>query len=239
MARHRHVSAAAEPNIPAGDAKPPRRTTAAATATVALLVIILTAWLAGARGAEQSQTGLVRWFNHPPQPLAAVFGAVNPLLRPIPLTIVGVLLIIWVVLAARRASERWELVRAAMVTLVLAELMAQLAKYVASQPRPLAVVPGLDSHGYPIQPHGNAYPSAHTAVVVALVAGLWPWTRWPQRVVGVATATLVAFNRLYIGAHWPIDIVGGAAIGMLAASITWLLARRWPIHRQSAPNASR
>jgi undecaprenyl-diphosphatase len=231
------VSPASEPNIPAGNAKPPRPTTAAATATVALLVIVLTAWLAGAPGAEQAQTGLVKWFNHPPQPLAAVFAAVNPLLRPIPLTIVGILLIIWIVLAATGASDRWELVRAAMVTLVLAELMAQLAKYVASQPRPLAVVPGIDDHGYPIEPHGNAYPSAHTAVVVALVAGLWPWMRWPQRVVGVTTAALVAFNRLYIGAHWPIDIVGGAAIGMLAASIAWLIADRWPIRRESAPDA--
>jgi undecaprenyl-diphosphatase len=212
--------------------------TAISTATVALLVIVVTAWLAGAPRAEQAQTAIVTWFNQPPQPIAAVFGLVNPLCRPIPLTVLGVLLVGWVVVAAGRASERWELVRAALVTLILAELMAQLGKYVASQPRPLAVIPGIDDHGYPIQPHGNAYPSAHTAVVVALVAGLWPWMRWPHRVVGVTAAALVAFNRLYIGAHWPIDIVGGAAIGMLAASISWLIADRWPIRRETAPNAT-
>jgi membrane-associated phospholipid phosphatase len=45
-------------------------------------------------------------------------------------------------------------------------------------------------------------------------------------VIGVSAAILVAINRLYIGAHWPIDIVGGAAIGMLAASVTWFVAAR-------------
>lgn len=233
MARHRDLAAASAPNVPEEDAAPPQLTTALATATVSLLAIVLTGWSAGAPRAQQVQTGIVKWFNHPPQPLAAVLAAANPLLRPIPLIILGILFVAWVVITARRPSDRRELVRAGLVTLVVAELVAQTAKLVANQPRPLAVIPGLDNHGYPIEPHGNAYPSAHTAVVVGLVAGLWPWLRWPQRVVGLIVAVLVAFNRLYIGAHWPIDILGGAAVGMLAASVGWLIAARWPMHRQS------
>jgi membrane-associated phospholipid phosphatase len=236
VARHRDLSAASGPNVPADEAKPPRRVTAFATATVALLAIVPTARLAGAPRAEQAQTGIVKWFNHPPQPISAVFAVVNPLCRPIPLIVLGVVFIVWVLFAARRLSDRRELLRAAIVTLFLAELSAQVMKQIANQPRPLAVIPGIDNHGYPIQPHGNAYPSAHTAAVVALVAGLWPWMRWPQRVVGMIAAILVALNRLYIGAHWPIDILGGAAIGVFAASVSWLIADRWPMHRQN-PNA--
>ena len=56
---------------------------------------------------------------------------------------------------------------------------------------------------------------------------------WPQRVVGVATAAAVALNRLYIGAHWPVDVVGGAAIGLLSGCVCWLVAARWPIRRGS------
>jgi undecaprenyl-diphosphatase len=201
-------------------------------------VIAVTAWLASAPRAETAQTGIVKWFNNPPQPIATVFALVNPLCRPVLLVILGIVFITWVVFAVRPRAARRELVRAAIVTLILAELMAQIAKHIASQPRPLAVIPGIDTHGYPMQPHGNAYPSAHAAAVVGLVDGIWPWVRWPQRVVGVSAAILVSLNRLYIGAHWPIDIIGGAAIGMLAASITWLVAARWPMHRQTAPGTS-
>jgi len=215
----------------AGAQRPPAPKHAIATAVVALLVIIVTAWLATAPRAEVAQTDLVTWFNHPPQLIATLFALINPLLRPIALIMLGILGIIWVLLTAKQASQRWELVRAAIVTLLTAELAAQITKLAANQPRPLAVVSGMDNHGYPIQPRGNAYPSAHTAAAVALVAGLWPWMRWPQRIVGLTVAVLVATNRLYIAAHWPIDILGGAAIGLSAASVTWLIAAEWPVHR--------
>jgi undecaprenyl-diphosphatase len=164
----------------------------------------------------------------PPQPIAAVFAIVNPFLRPVPLILLGVALLGWVLLRAGYTSRRWEVLRATTIALVLAELMAQVMKYLASQSRPLAVIPALDTHGYPRQPFGNAYPSAHTAVVVAVVSALWPWLSWPQRAVGLTIAVLVALNRLYIGAHWPIDVIGGAAIGLLADAIAWLIAYRWP-----------
>lgn len=209
-------------------AGPPRPILAVATGTAALLVFVLCAWLALRPSAETAQTDLVSWFNDPPQPLAAVCAVVNRLLRPVPLILLGMLLIGWVWLSTRNRTERLEIARAAVLAIAAAELFTQIGKHLANQPRPLTVLPGLDDHGYPIQPHGNAFPSAHTAVVVAMVGALWPWMRWPQRAVAVALALLVMLNRLYIGAHWPIDIIGGAALGALAASGCWLIAARWP-----------
>jgi undecaprenyl-diphosphatase len=201
---------------------------------VALIVFALCAWLAVAPGAETAQTDLVTWFNEPPQPLAAVCAVVNPLLRPVPLILLGTVFVGWVLLSARNRAERLEIARSTVIAIAAAELFAQIGKHLANQPRPLAVLPGLDDHGYPIQPHGNAFPSAHTAIVVALVGALWPWMHWPQRVVAVLIAVLVMINRLYIGAHWPLDVVGGAALGTLAASISWLIAARWPVRPKSA-----
>ncbi|WP_180936495.1 phosphatase PAP2 family protein [Nocardioides ungokensis] len=197
---------------------------------LALVVIVVTAWLAVQPGAMTAQTDLVLWFNHPPQPFAAVFAAVNPLLRPAPLAVVTLVLAGSVVLTAHGA-QRLEVVRALFISLTLGELVAQVIKRVADQPRPLAVIPGLDTHAYPVSPHGNAYPSAHTALVVAAVSALWPWMHWPHRIVGLVFAVLVASNRVYIGAHWPIDVLGGAAIGLLCGALTWLLATRWPLRR--------
>ena len=122
-----------------------------------------------------------------------------------------------------------------MVSVLLAETIAQVLKRLASQARPLAVMPGLDTHGYPQDPAGNAYPSAHTALVVALACALWPWLRPSQRVVAVVLMVLIPLNRVYIGAHWPMDLVGGAAVGLLVASITWLIAVRWPVTLKTRP----
>jgi undecaprenyl-diphosphatase len=210
-------------------ARIPRPVTSIGTAAGAVVIISLTAWAATSPGSHRRQTDLVTWFNDPPQPIAAVLAVVNPFLRPAPLILLSVALLGWVLLSARCASRRWEVLRATTIGLVLAELMAQVMKHLASQPRPLAVIPGLDTHGYPREPFGNAYPSAHTAIVVAVVSALWPWLSRPQRAVGLTVAVLVPLNRLYIGAHWPIDVMGGAAIGLLAAAIAWLIAYRWPL----------
>ena len=211
---------------------PPPPLRAVVLGGLSAVVIALSAWLAVQPGAESAQTGLVLWFNDPPRAIGADFALVNPLLRPVPLVLVAIALLGWVLLTAGAASRRLEALRAFAVSLILAELLAQVLKRLADQPRPLAVIPGLDMHGYPTNPHGNAYPSAHTALVVGAVSALWPWMRWPQRIVGAAFAVLVACNRLYIGAHWPVDIVGGAAIGLLCGSISWLVAARWPLRQR-------
>jgi membrane-associated phospholipid phosphatase len=210
---------------------PPRPVTAAVTATVAALVLAAATWLAGAPRAEQAQTDFITAFNDPHQPLAAILAVTNPLLRPWPLAILGVAFIGWVLITASDAAQRWETLRAALLAGVAAELVAQVFKRLTNQPRPLVVLPGLDSHGYPKTPHGSSFPSAHTAICFAILFAMWPWLRWPQRLVGALFAVLVGLNRMYVAAHWPIDVVGGVAIGALSGSVAWLVADQWPIVR--------
>ena len=42
-----------------------------------MIVILVSTWLATRPRAEQVQTDLPLWFNHPPQPIGALFAAVN------------------------------------------------------------------------------------------------------------------------------------------------------------------
>jgi membrane-associated phospholipid phosphatase len=218
----------------------PRSLTSWVLASTSLLVIATSYWLALRPEVAEAQTGFVIWINDPPQPLGAVLAVTNSLFRPVPLAVLALILIGWIFLTVR-GNSRWEILRAIVISVVLSELLAQILKQIADQARPTASIPGLDVHGYPKDPYGNAYPSAHTSVVVGLVTALWPWLTWPQRIVGVTVAALVALNRLYIGAHWPVDVVGGAAIGLLSGSVCWLVAMRWPIHRgaHTASRASR
>jgi undecaprenyl-diphosphatase len=215
---------------PEQPARLPSNRSAAVVAMVALGCIVGSAWLATRPGAQEAQEGMVRWLNQPPPPIDALFALVNPFLRPVPLAVLAVVLLGWILLTAKSAEERLEILRAAAVAAAVAEILAQVLKRLANQERPLAVMPDLDTHGYPRDPAGNAYPSAHTALVVALVCALWPWLRPSQRAVAVAVVILIPLNRIYIGAHWPIDLVGGAAVGLLGATLAWIIADRWPIH---------
>lgn len=212
----------------------PRPVTSWVLASVSALVIATSYWLALQPEAAAVQTGFVKWINDPPQPLGTLLAVTNTLFRPLPLAVVALILFGWIMFTTRGQS-RWEALRATAIGLALAELITQILKQAAGQTRPTSSIPELDDHGYPKDPFGNAYPSAHTSVVVGLVTALWPWLTWSQRVSGVAVAALVALNRLYIGAHWPVDVVGGAAIGLLSGAVCWLVAARWPIRRGAHP----
>lgn len=218
----------------------PKPVMAWVVAPLSALMIAVTYWWAVQPGAPDAQAPFVRWVNDPPEPLGAMLAVTNTLFRPVTLTVVALILLSWVMFTARGGS-RWEVVRAMVISVALCEVIAQTLKRLADQPRPTASIPGLDVHGYPKDPYGNAYPSAHTSVAVGLVTALWPWLTWPQRVVGVAISALVAFNRMYIGAHWPVDVVGGVAIGLLSGSLCWIVAARWPIRSSGhhMPLASR
>ncbi|MCS5663408.1 MAG: phosphatase PAP2 family protein [Flavobacteriales bacterium] len=39
-------------------------------------------------------------------------------------------------------------------------------------------------------------------------------------------ATLVAYSRIYVGKHYPLDIIGGALLGFVIAKVTWCLIKK-------------
>ncbi|MBI5827331.1 MAG: glycosyltransferase family 39 protein [Deltaproteobacteria bacterium] len=68
----------------------------------------------------------------------------------------------------------------------------------------------------------SSLPSGHTTVSFALAFTLS--RRYPSlRYLFYATAALVAASRVYLGAHYPSDVVAGALVGILAG---WLLLKR-------------
>jgi membrane-associated phospholipid phosphatase len=71
------------------------------------------------------------------------------------------------------------------------------------------------------QSGNGAFPSGHAqnAVVVWAYLATWVAQRWFS-IVAVIMVLLISFSRLYLGVHFPIDIVGGLAIG---AVLTWKL----------------
>ena len=61
---------------------------------------------------------------------------------------------------------------------------------------------------------GRGYVSGHAAVVTLLVVLAWPYLGRLGRAGAVAVAVFVCLARMYVGAHRPLDVVGGAALGL-------------------------
>lgn len=64
--------------------------------------------------------------------------------------------------------------------------------------------------------HGLGFVSGHAAIVTALATVVWPYLTLRGRAAVAVGVTIVGFGRVYAGAHLPLDVVGGAAIGALA-----------------------
>ncbi len=109
-------------------------------------------------------------------------------------------------------------------------------KLVVDRGRPPAYLSDVLFHGYPTDPRGTGYPSSHTAVTVAVVVGAWPWLNRPWRVGGVVAAAAIGLNRMYVGAHFPLDVLGGVAVGLVSGGIVLVVALQLPrrIHPTTA-----
>ncbi|HUZ83180.1 MAG TPA: phosphatase PAP2 family protein [Gaiellales bacterium] len=94
--------------------------------------------------------------------------------------------------------------------------------------------PFVAEHWVPLISHGRdaSFPSDHLAALGALTVGAWMGWRALGGVVGLI-ALVVAVARVYVGVHWPSDVIGGFVIGGLAALVLWyaLAAAARPINR--------
>jgi len=105
-------------------------------------------------------------------------------------------------------------------SVVMAALTAGVLKFLIGRSRPIIYealnatffVPGTFEHVF------NSMPSGHTAVSFAglvMFGMLYPRVKWATWTLAI----VIALSRVYIGAHWPSDVIFGAFIGMVCADI--------------------
>src|ERR1019366_6166220 len=97
-----------------------------------------------------------------------------------------------------------------LVVLVLTEGM----KYAVNRPRPYTTYPGL-VYPYDASETGRSFPSAHTSLSFNTAATLSiRFHKWYITVPAYLWATGVGYSRLYMGEHYPSDVLAGAALGI-------------------------
>jgi membrane-associated phospholipid phosphatase len=100
-------------------------------------------------------------------------------------------------------------------------LLAKQVKQIVERGRPAELINEVVLRNAPAE--GNGYISGHAAVAFALAAVITPYLGRRGRIAVWVLAAVVCLGRVYVGAHLPLDVVGGAAFGFAIGSLANLL----------------
>ncbi len=161
-----------------------------------------------------AETGVFRAINGLPLPLAVVW----------PFMQLGNLFAAPVAALVAARFHRWRLAAELLLAGAGVWLLAKQVKRVVERGRPGALLADVHLRGAPVG--GLGFVSGHAAVVTALLGVAWPWLNRTGRLICLALALAVCLARVQVGAHFPLDVVGGAALGLLVAGVVRLLLGR-------------
>ncbi|MCU1429338.1 MAG: hypothetical protein JWL83_3338 [Actinomycetia bacterium] len=163
-----------------------------------------------------AHAGVPRWEAHLFRRVNDLPPSLWPFLRvPMQLgSIVGSLLVV-AAIGARTRDLRLTL--ATLVGSQAAYWGAKVVKSTVARGRPDVLLRGVHVREHPA---GFGYVSGHSSVAFALAAAIAPSLAARWQVVAALLAIVVAFARVYAGAHFPLDVVGGAGLGLLCGTVS-------------------
>jgi undecaprenyl-diphosphatase len=150
------------------------------------------------------------------------------------LTLICVGVIVYLLMDGKRGAALLVLVSVAGGSLV-----TTLAKLAFARPRPDLVAHLVEVSSYSF-PSGHAMSSAVTYLTLAALLARFQKRRRMKAyllAVGLTLTLTIGVSRVYLGVHWPSDVLAGWALGAAWAMLCWeaarLLQRRGQVERES------
>ena len=115
---------------------------------------------------------------------------------------------------------------------VVGIILGEALKYVIERPRPFQEISGITTR-VPMSTD-SSYPSGHALIVS--IGAIFALLKFERKVISVLLgieAALVCFSRVYVGMHYPLDVLSAIFLGGFIVSIGVFLIERYfrsPIH---------
>jgi membrane-associated phospholipid phosphatase len=129
--------------------------------------------------------------------------------------------------------RRYRLTVALLLAGTAAWWAAKAVKAMFDRPRPAEILDGVELRHAPTE--GLGFVSGHASVATALAAAAWPWLGRTGRILAVAGVAVVCLARIYVGAHLPLDVVGGIGLGLVVAAVVRFVVTPEPHRPAMAP----
>ncbi len=142
------------------------------------------------------------------------------------LPLLGVLLVLSAFTVKRLWEEHWyELPLKAFIAGALAYTVRQIIGVILHRPRPFINLS--DMHLLVPAETSYSFPSGHVSIAFALAFVIYRHDRdWG--IAFLVLALLVGFGRIFVGVHYPLDVLGGIVVGWAAAwAVAWFEKREW------------
>jgi undecaprenyl-diphosphatase len=144
----------------------------------------------------------------------------------IPVVFSGVLLGLWFGWVNQAMRERHQRgVMLAGIAVGIASAAVKMTNVFYFRPRPFDPLLHLDPQLLFYPPTDSSFPANPVAVAVAMATGVWVANKRLGTAMYIA-AFVYGFSRVYAGVFYPLDILGGALIGVAATYLVYLILKR-------------
>lgn len=136
---------------------------------------------------------------------------------------VGVIILSWLIIFIMGKQRDRKVLIIVVLAVLMSDLAANTTKYLIQRGRPCNVL--TDVRILVSCTQSFSFPSGHAANIFAAAAYLsYNYRRYS--IIFLVIAILVAYSRIYVGVHYPLDVIGGSIFGIMGA-ILFIQLDKW------------